>query len=83
VRGPRRLKAVAVSLAGYVYLSSLIPAWMPGNAGLFTVFFTSAGFMTAYLLPPWHFTGRRRWFVQMICLALMAYAVAHMTYGAF
>ncbi|MFH1983095.1 MAG: hypothetical protein ABIL58_14730 [Pseudomonadota bacterium] len=83
VRGPRRLKAVAVSLAGYVYLTSLIPAWMPGNAGLFTVFFSSAGFMTAYLLPPWHFTARRRMVVQTICLTLMVYACAHMAFGAF
>lgn len=83
VSGPRRIKAVAVALAGYVYLTSLIPAWMPGNARLFTVFFAGAGFMAAYLLPPWHFTGRRRRFIQTLCLALMAYGCAHMAFGAF
>ncbi len=81
IRGPRRLKAVAVSLAGYVYLAGLIPAWVQGNARLFTVFFVGAGYMTAYMLPPWHITVPRRRFIQVLCLLTMVYACVHMNLG--
>ena len=81
VRGPRRLKAVAVSLAGYAYLAGLIPAWTPSNAGLFTVFFVGSGYMTAYMLPPWRITAHRRLFIQVLCLLLMVYACVSMKLG--
>jgi hypothetical protein len=74
VRGPRRLKAVAVALAGYLYLASLLPAWQPGNGRLFMPFWCCAGFMVAFLLPPWRFTRSGRLGLQGISAALLLYA---------
>jgi len=72
-KGPRRLKAVAVALAACLYLVTLIPAWQPGNAFLFTPFFSMGGFCTAYFLPPWRFTRRRRIILQVLCAGLLGY----------
>lgn len=74
VRGPRRLKAVAVALAGYVYLATLLPAWVPGNASLFTPFWCGSGFMVAYLLPPWRLTRNRKLALQALCAALLLWS---------
>ena len=73
VRGPRRLKAVAVAMAGYVYIVTLAVAWAPGNARYFTVLFACCGFMTAFFLPPWRFSsgGKRR--LQVIGALLLFY----------
>ena len=75
LRGPRRLKTVALALLAYFGLVALIPAWMPGNVRYFTIFFVCAGFVTAFLLPPWRMTRHRRRFLQMGALALMIHAV--------
>ncbi len=75
LRGPRRLKSLALALLGYLLLVALIPAWMPGNVRYFTLFFVCAGFTTAFLLPPWRMTRRRRHFLQLSALALVVYAV--------
>ena len=74
VRGPRRLKAVALAMTGYVYIITLIPAWIPGNARYFTIFYACCGFMGAFFLPPWRFSrkGKRR--LQVISALLMAYS---------
>ena len=74
VRGPRRLKAVAIAMTGYGYLACLIPAWLPGNAALFTRFFACSGFMVAFLLPPWRLTRRDKLGLQVFCLLLLCYA---------
>jgi len=74
-RAPRRLKAVAVSLLGYFYLMTLIPAWMPGNARLFTIFFATGGFFVAFLLPPWRLSRRQRSLLQMLNSVLFFYAL--------
>ena len=74
VRGPRRLKAVAIAMTGYGYLACLIPAWLPGNAALFTRFFACSGFMVAFLLPPWRLTSRDKLGLQVFCLLLLCYA---------
>ena len=71
VRGPRRLKTVAVALVGYGYLATLIPAWVPGNAALFTRFFVCGGFVTAFLLPPWRLTRAGTIALQCFCFLLM------------
>lgn len=75
LRGPRRLKSLALVLVAYLFLVALIPAWLPGNVRYFTVFFVCAGFTTAFLLPPWRMTRRRRRFFQVGAVALIAYAV--------
>ncbi len=74
-RGPRRLKSLALCLTAYGALVALIPAWSPGNVRFFTVFFVCAGFTTAFLLPPWRMTRRRRRILQVSATALMVYAV--------
>lgn len=77
VRGPRRLKAVAVALVGYGYLATLIPAWVPGNAALFTRFFVCGGFMTAFLLPPWRLTRVGTTALQCFCFLLVVTTCMH------
>ena len=71
VRGTRRLKAVALALAAYVYLVCLIPGWHPGNVGFFSFFYALAGFLTAYLLPPWRLGRRAKRGLQIICLLVL------------
>jgi len=72
-RGPRRLKAVAVALAAYVYLVCLIPGWHPGNVGFFSLFYAGAGFLTAYLLPPWRLGLRAKRGLQILCLLVLVH----------
>jgi hypothetical protein len=73
VRGPRRLKALGVALAGYVYLVALIPAWAPENVRFFTVFFVCSGFFTAFFLPPWRLTRTGKRFLQTVSILLLIY----------
>ena len=74
VRGPRRLKAIAVGMASYFFLVVLIAAWCPENVRFFTLFFTCGGFTLALFLPPWYISpaGRRR--LQEIAILLVLYA---------
>ena len=76
IKGNRRLKATALALCGYVYLVCLMMAWGPGNAAYFTVFFACAGFLPAFFLPPWRFTGRAKRRLGAICFLLMVYVIA-------
>ncbi len=78
MRGPRRLKSVALALLVYVALIGLIAAWMPQNARFFTTFFVCAGFLTAFLLPPWRMTRRRRWTLQAVCILILLYSVSQL-----
>jgi hypothetical protein len=82
VKGARRLKALALALGAYFLLVALIPAWMPGNARYFTVFFVCGGCTVAFLLPPWRMTHRRRRFLQLTAIALLAYATQTALQGA-
>jgi hypothetical protein len=75
LRGPRRLKALAVALAGYFYLVALIFAWSPGHARLLTVFFVCGGFSIAVLLPPWRLTRKGRGALQTVSAVLFFYAL--------
>ncbi len=72
-RAHRRLKAIAIALAGYVYIVTLVVAWMPGNAGYFTLVFTCGGFCISFLLPPWRLTTTRKKFLQVISIMLLVY----------
>ena len=73
-RGPRRLKAVAVALCGYLYLVCLVLAWQPGNAQHLTIFFACGGFIIAFILPPWRLTRKGRTLLNVFSLLLFAYA---------
>ncbi len=74
MRGPRRLKAIAIALVGYFYLIALIPAWRPVNVRFFTLFFVCGGYFNAFFLPPWRLTRTRQAVLQTVCLLLWAYA---------
>ncbi len=76
IRAPRRLKAIAVGLAGYFFLVVLVAAWCPDNVRFFTLFFVCSGFTLALFLPPWYISpaGRRR--LQEIAVLLLLYASA-------
>ncbi len=76
VRGPRRLKAVAIALTGYLYLLALIPAWQPENVSYFSFFYACAGFSTAYILPPWHLGLRAKRGIQAIFVILLIYTLS-------
>jgi len=65
IKGPRRLKSVAIAFISYFYLVSLIFAWAPGTAELFEIFYVSAGFSMAFFFPPWRFTKKIKKIVQI------------------
>jgi hypothetical protein len=75
-RAPRRLKAVAVALVGYVFLVFLIPAWRSVNVRFFDVFFLCGSVCTAFFLPPWRVNRRGRRLLTAISAALLVYAAA-------
>jgi hypothetical protein len=72
-RGHRRLKAIAVALAGYVYIVALVVAWRPGNAQFFTIVFTCGGFCVAFLMPPWRFTTAGKKCLQVFSILILIY----------
>ncbi len=72
-RGHRRIKAIAVALAGYLYIITLVFAWIPGNARFLTVFYMCGGCCTAFLLPPWRFTRVGKQVIQVISVLLFFY----------
>ena len=74
IRAPRRLKAIAVGLAGYFFLVVLVAAWSLESVRFFTLFFICGGFTLALFLPPWYVSpaGRRR--LQEIAIVLVLYA---------
>jgi hypothetical protein len=74
-RGPRSLKMISVALAGHVYLMTVIFAWSPGNARLFTVVFVCSGFFMAFFLPPWRFGRGGKLALQWVGLFLFFYAL--------
>lgn len=74
-RGHRRLKAIAVALAGYVWIIGLTASWERTNGAFFTIFFVCAGVEAAFLLPPWRLTRRGRRWIQALCLLLFFYSL--------
>ncbi len=74
IRGPRRLKAIAIALIGYFYMIALIPAWRPENVRFFTLLFACSGYFSAFLLPPWRLTRARKSILHIACLLLLGYA---------
>jgi len=74
IRGPRRLKAIAIALIGYFYIIALIPAWRPENVRFFTLLFACSGYFSAFFLPPWRLTRARQRILQIAGLLLLGYA---------
>ncbi len=72
-RAHRRLKAIAIALAGYVYIVTLVVAWKPGNAEFFTILFTCGGFCVSFLLPPWRFTTLGKKILRVVSILLLVY----------
>jgi len=74
VRGPRRLKATAIALFGYLILLVLIPAWTPENVRFFSILYACGGFCIAFFLPPWRFTKSGKKGLQIASALLLVYA---------
>ncbi len=74
LRGHRRIKAVSVGLVSYIILIALLSGWSIENVRFFTIFFTCAGFCSAFLLPPWRLTEKGAVVLQTISLILLFYA---------
>ena len=72
VRGNRRLKAVGVAWAGYLYLAALVEAWQPGRIAVLTPLLAANGVMVAFCLPPWRLRRRGRRLLQTLCALLLA-----------
>jgi len=74
MRGPRRLKATAIALAGYLILLVLIPSWTSENVRFFSILYACGGFCIAFFLPPWRFTKRGTKGLQIASALLLVYA---------
>ena len=72
-RGHRRLKAIALALAGYVYVTSLVVPWTSDNARYFTPVFACGGFCISFLLPPWRFSTAGKKLLQVVSILLLIY----------
>lgn len=75
LRGPRRLKAVALAMTVYWVLIALILAWRPENVRWMTNFFVCTGFFMAFLLPLWRIGRNGRIVLQTMCILLLGYAL--------
>jgi hypothetical protein len=78
-KGPRRLKAIALALVGYLYILALIPSWKPGNANLFMHLYVCGGFFIAFFLPPWRFTKTGKFAFQIASVVLFLYTITYNT----
>lgn len=75
LRGPRRLKALSVAWAGYLYLAALILAWTADNLIVLSPFYVANGFMVAFFLPPWRLRRRGMRLLQVLFVLLLALSV--------
>jgi hypothetical protein len=75
VRGPRRLKAVSVAWAGYVYLAALVVAWHPGSLAVLSPLYAANGFVVAFALPPWRLRRRGMRLLQAAFALLLAWSL--------
>ncbi|WP_372678367.1 hypothetical protein [Desulfosarcina sp.] len=75
VRGPRRLKAVSVAWAGYLYLAALVVAWHPGSLAVLSPVYVANGFVVAFALPPWRLRRRGMRLLQTAFALLLAWSI--------
>jgi hypothetical protein len=71
LRGPRRLKSVALAFTGYLLLVCLVAAWHPGYAIHTGYLYICSGFLVAHFLPPWRLKRGARKVICAVCLALL------------
>ena len=76
VRGPRRLKAVSVAWAGYLYLAALVVAWHAGSLAILTPLYAANGFVVAFFLPPWRLRRRGMRTLQVASAFLIGWSLA-------
>ncbi|MGD9971820.1 MAG: hypothetical protein AB7S77_02040 [Desulfatirhabdiaceae bacterium] len=74
VRGPRRLRAIAISIGWYWFLLVLVPVWQPDNIQLLTPLMAISGFMVAFFLPPWRFSRIGQFLLNLLCLLSLCYS---------
>lgn len=67
-QGPRRLRAIAISIGWCWFLLVLIPAWQPANIQLLTPLMAISGLTVAFFLPPWRFSRAGQFTLNLICL---------------
>ncbi len=72
LRGPRRIKALSVAWAGYLYLAALIIAWTTDNLVVLSPLYAANGFMVAFFLPPWRLRRRGMRLLQVLFILLLA-----------
>jgi hypothetical protein len=72
LRGPRRLKALSVAWAGYLYLAALVISWATDNLIVLSPLYTANGFMVAFSLPPWRLRRRGMRLLQVLFALLLA-----------
>ncbi len=79
VRGPRRLRAIAISIGWYWFLLVLIPVWQPDSIQLLTPLMAISGFMAAFFLPPWRFSRTGQFLLNLLCLLSLCYSFISIT----
>ncbi len=77
VRGPRRLKALCVAWAGYLYIAALVANWHPDRIAVLTPLLATCGFVVAFSLPPWRLRRRGMRLLQIDFALLLAWSIAH------
>jgi len=77
MRGPRRLKALCVAWAGYLYVAALVVNWNPGRLAILTPLYAACGFVVAFSLPPWRLRRRGMRLLQVDFALLLAWAIVH------
>jgi len=75
MRGPRRLKALCVAWAGYLYLAALVASWSPDRIAVLTPLLATCGFMVAFSLPPWRLRRRGMRLLQIDFALLWAWSI--------
>ena len=74
--GPRRIKALSVAWAGYLYLAALVIAWTTDSIAVLTPLYAANGFMVAFALPPWRLRRRGMRLLQVLFVLLLAGALS-------
>jgi len=75
VRGPRRLRAIALAIGWYWFLLALVPAWQLDNIQLLTPLMAISGFSVASFLPPWRLSRTGQFMLNLTCLLSLCYSV--------
>jgi len=75
MRGPRRLKALCVAWAGYLYLAALVVSWTPERIAVLTPLLATCSFVVAFSLPPWRLRRRGMRLLQVDFALLLSWSI--------